>query len=148
MPELDFNAAVEIIRKEDTRYDRQAYAFVRDGLDHTVGEIKKKAGERLRKSRHVTGPELLQGLRTHALDQFGPLAKTVLNAWGVHRCTDFGEIVFNLIGSGVFSKTETDKREDFSDIYDFDEAFVKPFLPRAAQLASASAATTQSAGQA
>ncbi len=124
-----FDATVELIRKDDARYDRKAYAFVRDGLDHTVMEMKKIQADRLHKSRHVTGPELLQGLRAHALDQFGPLAQTVLNDWGVRRCTDFGEIVFNLIEYGVFSKTDTDKREDFSDIYDFSEAFVKPFLP-------------------
>jgi uncharacterized repeat protein (TIGR04138 family) len=47
----------------------------------------------------------------------------------VHRCADFGEIVFNLIEYRVFSKTENDRREDFADIYDFDEAFVKPFQP-------------------
>ena len=63
------------------------------------------------------------------LDQFGPLAKTVLESWGVHRCRDFGEIVFNLIEYRVFSKTDSDRREDFADVYDFDEAFVKPFRP-------------------
>jgi uncharacterized repeat protein (TIGR04138 family) len=78
---------------------------------------------------HVSGRELLEGLRAHALDQFGPLAKTVLESWGVHRCTDFGDIVFTLIEYNIFSKTENDRREDFADIYDFDEAFVKPFQP-------------------
>ncbi len=130
MPEIDFNAVVDVIRKEDPRYDRKAYAFVREGLDHTVKDMEKKNRERLRKSRHITGPELLHGLRAYALDQFGPLARTVLDDWGVRRCTDFGEIVFNLIEYGVFSKTDTDRREDFSDIYDFADAFVKPFLPR------------------
>jgi uncharacterized repeat protein (TIGR04138 family) len=125
-----FHAVVELIRKEDARYDRRAYAFVRDGLERTVGELEKKNRERLRKSRHVSGPELLQGLRAHALDQFGPLAQTVLNDWGVCRCADFGEIVFNLIEHGMFSKTDADKRKDFADIYDFSDTFVKPFLPQ------------------
>ena len=65
----------------------------------------------------------------YSLDQFGPLAKTVLNAWGLRRCSDFGEVVFNLIDYNVFSKTENDRREDFADTYDFDDAFVKPFEP-------------------
>jgi uncharacterized repeat protein (TIGR04138 family) len=98
-------------------------------LDHTVKELRKKDSARAEKSRHVTGPELLEGLRAYALDQFGPLAKMVLNAWGVRRCRDFGDIVFNLIEYNVFSKTENDRREDFSDIFDFDDAFVKPFQP-------------------
>ncbi len=145
MSEPDFNSVVDIIRKEDSRYDRKAYAFVREGLDHTVKEIEKKNRERHRKSPHVTGPELLQGLRAHALDQFGPLAQTVLHDWGVRRCSDFGEIVFNLIEYGVFSKTETDKREDFSDIYEFEEAFVKPFLPQQPVRSGPSAASSATA---
>jgi uncharacterized repeat protein (TIGR04138 family) len=103
--------------------------FVRLGLDHTVKELRKKDTARAERSRHVSGPELLEGLRVYALDQFGPLAKTVLNTWGVRRCRDFGDIVFNLIEFNVFSKTENDRREDFSDIFDFEDAFVKPFQP-------------------
>ena len=91
--------------------------------------MKKKDAARTERSRHVSGPELLQGLRIYALDQYGPLAKTVLESWGVSRCRDFGDIVFNLIEYNVFSKTESDRREDFSDIYTFDDAFVKPFQP-------------------
>jgi len=129
MEHPDFNELVSLICKEDRRFDRRAYDFVRLGLDHTVKELRKKDTARAEKSRHVTGPELLEGLRAYALEQFGPLAKTVLNTWGVRRCSDFGEIVFNLIEYNVFSKTENDRREDFSDIYSFDEAFVKPFQP-------------------
>ena len=79
--------------------------------------------------RHVTGQQLLAGIRQHALAQFGPMAATVLNEWGVHRCEDFGEIVFNLVENGVLAKTEQDSRADFQGGYDFDEAFRKPFLP-------------------
>lgn len=129
MEDPDFAEVVSLICKEDPRYDRKAYDFIRLGLDHTVKELRKREGSKAGRSRHVSGPELLEGLRVYALDQYGPLAKTVLNSWGVRRCTDFGEIVFNLIEYNVFSKTETDRREDFADIYSFEEAFVKPFLP-------------------
>ena len=129
MQDPDFAEIVTLICKEDTRFDRKAYDFVRVGLDHTVKELRKKDAARAEKSRHVSGPELLEGLRGYALEQFGPLTKTVLEAWGVRRCRDFGEIVFNLIEYNVFSKTENDRREDFADLYDFDEAFVKPFQP-------------------
>ena len=129
MQDLDFNEVVELIHKEDPRYDRKAYTFIRHGLDQTVKDLRKKDAERTQRSQHVTGPELLEGLRSYALDQYGPLAKTVLNSWGINRCRDFGDLVFNLIEYNVFSKTENDRREDFSDIYTFDEAFVKPFLP-------------------
>lgn len=129
MQNPDFGEIVSLICKEDPRFDRRAYDFVRLGLDHTVKEIRKKDATRTEKSRHVSGPELLEGLRSFALEQYGPLAKTVLNAWGVKRCRDFGDIVFNLIDYNVFSKTDNDTREDFADIFDFDDAFVKPFRP-------------------
>jgi uncharacterized repeat protein (TIGR04138 family) len=129
MQNPDFSEIVTLICKEDPRFDRKAYDFVRLGLDQTVKELRKKDSARAERSRHVSGPELLDGLRAYALDQFGPLAKTVLNAWGIRRCQHFGDIVFNLIEYNVFSKTENDRREDFSDIFDFDDAFVKPFQP-------------------
>ena len=129
MQDLDFNEVVELIHKEDPRFDRKAYTFIRHGLDQTVKELRKKDVDRAQRSQHVSGPELLEGLRVYALDQYGPLTKTVLNSWGIKRCQDFGDLVFNLIEYNVFSKTENDRREDFSDIYSFDDAFVKPFLP-------------------
>jgi uncharacterized repeat protein (TIGR04138 family) len=129
MQNPDFSEIVAQICKEDSRYDRKAYDFVRLGLEHTVKDLRKRDAARAERSRHVNGAELLDGLRAYALEQFGPLAKTVLNAWGVQNCRDIGEIVFNLIEYNVFSKTDNDRREDFSEVFDFDEAFVKPFQP-------------------
>jgi uncharacterized repeat protein (TIGR04138 family) len=134
MPDLDVNEIISLIRKEDPRFDRQAYAFVRDGLEHAVKELKKRDAARARISRHVTGRELAEGLRDYALDQFGPLAKTVLNTWGVRETIHFGDIVYNLIDYNIFSKTESDRREDFADVYDFDQAFERPFRPEARRL--------------
>ncbi|MDB6094764.1 MAG: hypothetical protein JWM32_2326 [Verrucomicrobia bacterium] len=145
MQDPDFAEIVGLICKEDPRFDRKAYDFIRLGLDHAVKELKKKDSARAGKSRHVSGPELLEGLRIYALEQFGPLAKTVLNSWGVKRCTDFGDIVFNLIEYNVFSKTDNDRREDFSDIYSFDDAFVKPFLPTKGRRGASSTETVGSA---
>ena len=128
MQDPDFAEIVGLICKEVPRFDRKAYDFIRLGLDHAVKELKKKDTSRVGRSRHVSGPELLEGIRVYALEQYGPLAKTVLNSWGVKRCSDFGDIVFNLIEYNVFSKTDNDRREDFTDLYSFDEAFVKPIL--------------------
>jgi uncharacterized repeat protein (TIGR04138 family) len=130
MQDLDFNEIVGLICKEDPRYDRKAYAFLREGLDYAVKELKKKDTERAKSSLHITGAELLMGLRVYALDQYGPLAMTVLGSWGLTRCGDFGDMVFNLIEYNVFSKTDQDKKEDFAEIYTFEDAFVKPFLPK------------------
>jgi uncharacterized repeat protein (TIGR04138 family) len=130
MHDPEFADIVAQICKEDGRFDRKAYEFVKQGLDHTVKELRRREVAQPESSRHVSGPELVNGLRGYALDQFGPLTKTVLDVWGVRRCRDFGEIVFNLIDYKVLSKTENDRREDFDDVYDFEEAFVRPFVPR------------------
>jgi uncharacterized repeat protein (TIGR04138 family) len=129
MQDSEFAEVVALIRKDDPRFHRKAYEFVRLGLDHTVKDLRKRDAGRADRSRHVSPRELLEGLRGFALEQFGPMAKTVLNSWGVEQCPDFGAIVFNLIEYKVFSKTETDRLEDFAAIYDFEAAFVKPFLP-------------------
>ncbi|OHE83427.1 MAG: hypothetical protein A3G75_13445 [Verrucomicrobia bacterium RIFCSPLOWO2_12_FULL_64_8] len=144
MQDLDFSEIVDLICKDDSRYGKRAYFFVRQGLDHTVKDLKKNDPNRTQRSHHVTGPELLDGLRVHALDQYGPLAKTVLESWGVRRCADFGEIVFNLIEHNVFSKTEADRREDFAEVYDFENAFVKPFRPAVRRRSGPSAETVES----
>lgn len=96
-------------------------------------QIKQKDSARAQRSLHVSGRELSEGLRHFALDRFGPMAKTVLNEWGIRKSDDFGEIVYNLIDYNVFSKTDTDRREDFASVFDFEEAFVKPFLPACRQ---------------
>jgi uncharacterized repeat protein (TIGR04138 family) len=77
----------------------------------------------------VAGPELLEGVRLYALKEFGPMAMTVFSHWGIERCEDIGNMVFNLIGAGIFGKTEQDSIEDFKAVYDFSDAFVKPFQP-------------------
>jgi uncharacterized repeat protein (TIGR04138 family) len=127
MKKLNLTEAIEQIVQEDSRYDREAYHFVREGLDFTVRLLKKENFKG--RDRHVSGQQLLEGVRQYALQQFGPMAKTVLDYWGVRSCEDFGEIVFNLVEKGVLGKTEQDSRADFKGGYDFDEAFVKPFQP-------------------
>ena len=77
--------------------------------------------------RHVTGQELCEAIRRYALDQYGYMAKTVLNSWGIHGTGDFGEIVFNLIRMGQMRKTPADARVDFDNVYDFDTAFRQDF---------------------
>jgi uncharacterized repeat protein (TIGR04138 family) len=129
MQDSEFADIVALISKDDSRFDKKAYEFVRLGLDHTVKDLRKRDPARAERARHVTGAELLTGLRAYALDQFGPMAKSILNSWGITCCRDFGIIVFNLIEYKVFSKTESDCLEDFDGLYDFDEAFVTPFLP-------------------
>jgi uncharacterized repeat protein (TIGR04138 family) len=126
MHEANFEETLEQILAKDPRYRRDAYLFVRDALDFT----QKTATRERREGLHVSGQELLNGIRDYALAQFGPMAITVLEDWGIMRCEDFGEIVFNVVEAGLFSTTDKDSREDFRGGYDFEEAFRKPFLPQ------------------
>jgi uncharacterized repeat protein (TIGR04138 family) len=125
MQKIDFGEKLEDIVRQDPRYDREAYLFLRDSLDFTV-KARKKAKEI---DQHVTGQQLLEGIRQYALKQFGPMVPTVFDYWGVRCGEDFGEMVFNFIRVGLFGKTESDSLEDFRNGYSFHEAFVVPFLP-------------------
>jgi len=122
MHELSFEETVQQIMTKDSRYRQDAYHFLRDALDHTKKTVGKKA-------LHVTGQQLLAGIREFGLNQFGPMALTVFEEWGIKSCKDFGEIVFNLVDNGVLAKTESDSRADFADGYNFWEAFRRPFVP-------------------
>lgn len=126
MHEIDFNEELEKTLAKDARYTRDAYLFVRDALDYTQKNIVK---ENRGQVRHVSGKELLDGIREFALAQFGPMTITVLEDWGIRSCGDFGEIVFNMVECSLLAKTDKDTREDFTGGYDFAEAFNKPFLP-------------------
>jgi uncharacterized repeat protein (TIGR04138 family) len=127
MQEPNFDQVLESILASDRRYQREAYLFLREALDFTQ---KKVAKDNKNAVRHVSGQELLEGIRDFALAQFGPMAMMVLEEWGVRRGEDFGEIVFNLVEHGLLSKTEQDSREDFKGAYDFFQAFRQPFLPK------------------
>ncbi|HNT15150.1 MAG TPA: hypothetical protein PKO21_09880 [Verrucomicrobiota bacterium] len=118
---------LDLILAKDPRYHRDAYLFVRDALDYTQKNISKTGKGEV---RHVSGQELLTGIRQFALRQFGPMTLTVFEEWGVRRCEDFGELVFNMVDIGLLGKTAQDRREDFAQGYDFVEAFKAPFLPR------------------
>jgi uncharacterized repeat protein (TIGR04138 family) len=127
--------------KEDKRYKIEAYAFVFDALSYAqnvleLGKesasepsevIEEEEDESGGPHKHVSGQELCEAIRQFALEQYGYMAKTVLNSWGIRSTGDFGEIVFNLIRIGKMRKTPDDRREDFDKVYDFDEAFEKKF---------------------
>jgi uncharacterized repeat protein (TIGR04138 family) len=127
MQEINFDEVLEKLYARDPRFARDAYNFTREALDYTQKLISR---ENKGAVRHVTGQELLEGIRQFALQQYGPMTVTVLEEWGVKNCRDFGEIVFNMVESGLLAKTEKDTREDFRQGYDFTDAFRKPFWPQ------------------
>jgi uncharacterized repeat protein (TIGR04138 family) len=126
MQKIGFAEALDSIVTSDPRYQREAYIFLRDALDFTTKQQKKAKGTAV---RHVSGPELLQGVRQYSLREFGPMVITVFDSWGIRSTEDIGHMVFNLIGAGIFGKTDEDSIDDFKNVYDFQEAFAKPFAP-------------------
>jgi len=99
----------------DARYKVGAYEFVMGGLDFCTTKI----GE----NRHVTGSELSKALLMLAHRQFGPMAKSVLNHWGIKKTDDFGCIVYNMIRVRILDKRPADSLDDFNDIIDIDALF-------------------------
>ncbi|MEM9379094.1 MAG: Minf_1886 family protein [Planctomycetota bacterium] len=116
------------VAKMDPRYRLEAYQFLFDALDKTVRMTGKQQEEGT--GKHVTGQELLEGMRQHAVRMFGPLAAQVWRTWGVESTLDWGRIVFNLVESEMLRRQDTDTIEDFRDGYDFDEVFVASYEPK------------------
>lgn len=118
--EIDSREKLRQLVGNDSGYDLEAYVFVREALDYLFREMKER--------RHVNGGELLEGIRRYALEEYGPMARTVLEYWGVRRCEDFGRIVFRMVDRGIMNKTDRDSMDDFKGGYDFSQAFDQPFL--------------------
>lgn len=126
MQPIDFEETVGRIVERDPRYHREAYVFLRQGLDYCHKLLK---GDKAQGERHVSVKQLLDGIRQYALQTYGPMAITVLDEWGVRKCEDLGDIVFNMVEYRLLSTTEKDTREEFAAGFDFHEAFRVPFLP-------------------
>jgi uncharacterized repeat protein (TIGR04138 family) len=128
-----FDEAVADLLSRDERYALEAYEFIFHALHHAQKLLNRLPPEGTRREGemaqeyHVSGPELLEGVRDLALQEFGLMARVVFKMWGINATGDFGEIVFNLIEAGLMTRTERDRREDFQDIFDMDTELLKGF---------------------
>jgi uncharacterized repeat protein (TIGR04138 family) len=114
------DAMLDRLRDRHPRFQETAFLFVLSALHYVI--------EQLPEARHISGAELAGGVRDLAIEKFGPMARTVLEHWGIQATADVGDIVFALIECGVLIKQENDAPEDFTDVFDFDEAFARyPF---------------------
>jgi uncharacterized repeat protein (TIGR04138 family) len=133
--------AIAKLLNDDRRYPLAAYLFVFEALHYAQEVLRlgcdsasepysgppRQEEEDPGPQRHVTGQELCEAIRHFAQEQYGYMAKLVLGNWGMYSTRDFGEIVFNLIRIGRMRKTPQDRREDFDDVYDFEQAFCRQF---------------------
>lgn len=106
---------LERLRQRHPRYHEAAFLFVLSSLHHVIDGLDSP--------RHISGAELADGVRSLAIDRFGPMARTVLEHWGVESTRDLGEIVFALVDCGVLIKQDEDSLDDFEGVFDFEEAF-------------------------
>ena len=127
MQPTQFTDAVEAISSEHQGYDSGAYYFLKDTLDFTVRRVMESNDG---KHRHVAASELLIGFRDLAIQEFGPMASTMMTEWGITSCSDIGAMVFQLIEEGVFGKQDSDTLEDFSEIFPLIETLETPFKPK------------------
>lgn len=127
--------AMQDLLRDDTRYKLDAYQFIREALQYAHENIDQIGPLGFGPSdnpdsdvaRHLSGQQLCEACRLYAIDQFGYLAKMVLQSWGLNETGDFGELVYNLIRIEQMRKSESDRREDFDDVYDFENAFEPKF---------------------
>lgn len=120
--------------EDDQRYTLEAYQFVREALAYahdilnmSGAESTDEADEDAEIEHHLSGQQLCEAIRQYALEQYGYMTQVVLGSWGITSTGDFGEIVYNLINIRMMKKSPADRREDFNDVYDFDQAFREDF---------------------
>lgn len=112
---VDLYRKITRIAEKDQRYRKEAYLFILASLEYTV--------DKLPEVRHLTGKELSLGIADYARIQYGYMARTVMEHWGMRQTIDFGEIVYALINEGLLRKSEEDDKEDFSGVFDFETEF-------------------------
>lgn len=116
MTELQFaDEILEQLQERNPRFDTRAYFFVLAALHSVIHSLDEP--------RHISGKELAEGVRHMALERFGPMARSVLEHWGIHATEDVGGVVFALVEQGILIKQDGDRPEDFADVFDFEEVF-------------------------
>ena len=119
------------ITRRDPRYAYEAYEFVITAYHYTQKMLGRSVQRRGQKpdagQHHVSGRQLLEGIRALALRDFGLMASTVFKCWGIHSTDDFGEIVFNLVAGELMSKTDEDCREDFHNVFDLEDSLMRDY---------------------
>jgi uncharacterized repeat protein (TIGR04138 family) len=120
MTDLQFAESIlDQLQERNPRFHGKAYLFLLSALHAVMKDLDEP--------RHISGQELAEGVRALALEQYGPIARTVLEHWGIHTTKDLGEIVFTLVDAGVLIKQSGDSRADFENIFDFEDVFERNY---------------------
>ena len=128
MAQLAFRDGImDRIRAREPRFHARAYLFILAALEYSQSRLLER--------RHITGRELAGACRDLALERYGVMARLVLEHWGIRSSADIGDVVFTLVDLGLLISQPTDRREEFADVFDFDEAFDREYPWSGAQLA-------------
>ena len=120
MTDLDFaDEVLDQLQERNPRFHARSYLFVLQALHSVIQSLDEP--------RHISGRELTEGVRELALGRYGPMARTVLEHWGIHSTEDVGRVVFAMVEQGILIKQDHDQPEDFADVFDFDEAFERDY---------------------
>ncbi|MDB5345970.1 MAG: hypothetical protein JWP89_4347 [Schlesneria sp.] len=116
-----------------------AYVFVSEALKTAQESVNRQlVADRLDETHHISGPELLEGVRVLGLRLYGPMAPVVFRHWGLVSTGDFGRIVFEMIDRGEMRKSESDQLSDFQDVYAIDDSFANEYKIDVAKVFKAS----------
>ncbi|OGV50387.1 MAG: hypothetical protein A2X49_12070 [Lentisphaerae bacterium GWF2_52_8] len=123
----NFHETVFKITRSDSRYAPDAYSFVSEAVTYTAKNLMR---HRNSENRHISGQEMLKGFAEYALQQYGPMAATVLRNWGLNNARDVGCVVFNMVNEKLLRASKNDSLDDFNEGLDFTEVFERPFAAR------------------
>lgn len=118
----------EIDRSDFLKFHPNAYQFVFASLRHTQQRLNRTTiAKHDEEEAHISGRELLEGIRELAIQEFGLMARTVFRQWGIRSTVDFGKVVFDLVERGEMRKTDRDRLGDFVDVFDFEVSFDRDY---------------------
>jgi uncharacterized repeat protein (TIGR04138 family) len=114
----DLQLAEEVlarIRARGGEFHERGYLFVLAAIEFLQSRLEVR--------RHVTAQELAWACRDFAREQFGLMAGSVLEHWGIKRTEDIGRIVFTLVEIGMLVTQPGDHESDFGGVYQFADEF-------------------------
>ncbi len=107
------------IRLREPRFHERAYLFVLQALEFSQARLPER--------RHIAGRELAEACRDLALERYGVTARLVLDHWGIRSTADIGDVVFTLVDLGLLISLPSDTRDEFADVFCFEEAFERAY---------------------
>lgn len=117
-----FEDALNELTRKHKEFTREAYYFMREAIDYAAEQLNKETSQ-----PNLSAKELYLGACSYALEEYGPMARKVLESWGIYTNRDFSDVVYNLIEAGVFGKQKDDSPSDFEKLEPLENVLNAPF---------------------